>query len=105
MRQALENDPRNSLELHEYLDLCQGHGFTEPQDKLQLSGYLHDLGVCLHFQDDKLLKKTIILKPEWATVAVYTVLDNPGVLNNLGRFTRTDLAAIWHCAGVRRLAG
>jgi internalin A len=95
VRQALENDPRNSLELHEYLDLCQRHGITEPQDKLQLSGYLHDLGVCLHFQDDKLLKKTIILKPEWATAAVYKVLDNPGVLDNLGRFTGTELAAIW----------
>ena len=60
-----------------------------------MSGYLHDLGVCLHFQDDPLLKKTVILKPEWATAAVYTVLDHPKVLANLGRFTRTDLTDIW----------
>jgi len=51
--------------------------------------------VCLHFQDDSLLKKTVILKPKWGTDAVYKVLDNPGVIRNLGRFTRTDLALIW----------
>ncbi len=64
-------------------------------DKLQLSGYLHDLGVCLHFQDDPLLKRTIILKPEWGTAAVYKVLDNPRVIDNLGCFNWTDLSDIW----------
>jgi signal transduction histidine kinase len=95
VRQALENDQRNYIELQEYLDLCQEHGFKEHQDKLQLSGYLHDLGVCLHFQDDDLLKRTVILKPEWATAAVYMVLDNKRVINTLGRFTRKDLSGIW----------
>lgn len=95
VREALENDPSNCIELHEYLNLCEKHGFTELQDKLQLSGYLHDLGVCLHFQDDPLLKKTLILKPEWATAAVYKVLDNSKVLKNLGCFTESDLVAIW----------
>ena len=95
VRQALENDPRNYMELAEYLELCQVHGFNETQDKLQLSGYLHDLGVCMHFQDDPLLKRTVILKPEWGTAAVYKVLDNPRVIDNQGRFSRTDLADIW----------
>ena len=27
VRQALENDHRNYIELQEYLDLCQRHGF------------------------------------------------------------------------------
>jgi hypothetical protein len=65
------------------------------KDSLLLSGYLHDLGVCLHFQDDPLLRKIIILKPHWGTDAVYKVLDNPTVIRNLGRFNRTDLSAIW----------
>jgi hypothetical protein len=30
---------------------------------LHLSRYLHDLGVFLHFQDDPLLSKTVILHP------------------------------------------
>ena len=95
VREALEEDSRNHISLEEYLRICSNNGFTLQKDKLQLSGYLHDLGVCLHFQDDPLLKKTVILKPEWGTYAVYKVLDNDDVIRNLGRFNRADLEKIW----------
>ncbi|MEH1872769.1 COR domain-containing protein [Nostoc sp.] len=95
VREALESDARNYIGLDEYLNICQQNGFTQRNDKLQLSGYLHDLGVCLHFQEDPLLKKTVILKPKWGTDAVYKVLDNETVIRNLGSFTRSDLANIW----------
>jgi internalin A len=58
VRETLEKDTRNYISLDEYLSICQENGFDRLEDKLQLSGYLHDLGVCLHFQDDPLLKKT-----------------------------------------------
>jgi len=96
VREALENDDRNHISLEQYLDICEKNGFTKLQDKLQLSGYLHDLGVCLHFQEDPLLKKTVILKPEWGTYAVYKVLDNKNVIRNFGRFTKSDLSEIWN---------
>jgi internalin A len=96
VREALERDSRNYISLDEYLLICQENGFTNLKDKLQLSGYLHDLGVCLHFQDDELLMKTVILKPSWGTDAVYKVLDNSRVIENLGQFNRDDLANIWH---------
>ena len=95
VREILEQDSRDYISLAEYLQICQENGFTERNHKLQLSGYLHDLGVCLHFQDDSLLKKTVILKPEWGTEAVYKVLDNDRVRNNWGKFTKQDLANIW----------
>jgi hypothetical protein len=95
VREVLEKNPRNYLGLEEYLTICQQHGFTRREDKLQLSGYLHDLGICLHFQDDPVLKHTIILKPRWGTDAVYRVLDDRAVLNNRGRFGLADLARIW----------
>ncbi|NER88741.1 MAG: leucine-rich repeat protein [Moorea sp. SIO3A2] len=95
VREALEEDSRNHISLEEYLRICSKNGFTLYKDKLQLSGYLHDLGVCLHFQDDPLLKKTVILKPEWGTDAVYKVLDNDDVSRNLGCFNRADLEKIW----------
>ncbi|GGA48419.1 hypothetical protein CYANOKiyG1_67500 [Okeania sp. KiyG1] len=80
----------------EYLSICEENGFKKREDKLQLSGYLHDLGVFLHFQDDPLLNKTVILKPEWGTAAVYKALDNPQVYDNFGKFTKDDLTNIWH---------
>lgn len=95
VRTKLENDPRNYISLDEYLAICQENGFTETKDSLQLSNYLNDIGVFLHFQDEPLLNKTVILKPTWGTDAVYKVLDNQMVIKNLGRFTRADLNLIW----------
>ena len=97
VRHALENDPRNYIALNEYLQICKDNGFKERKDALQLSEYLHDLGICLHFQDDEMspLYQIIILKPKWGTDAAYAVLDNPEVIRNFGRFSNKALAQIW----------
>ena len=95
VRSALENDSRNYINREKYYQLCETNKLTDRQDMLRLSRYLHDLGVCLHFQDDVTLKHYVILKPEWATNAVYKVLDNQAVIKNLGRFTKDELADIW----------
>jgi len=97
VRAALENYSQNcnTLTVEQYCDLCRQNGFTDKAQMLFLSSYLHDLGVCLHFQDDKLLKRTVILKLEWATTAVYKVADSDTVRNNKGRFTEANTAKIW----------
>ncbi len=95
VRETLEKDPRNHISIDEYLIICQNQGFKRREDKLQLSGYLHDLGICLHFQDDPVLNRTVILKPKWGTDAVYRVLDDHIVINNRGSFGPGDLHRIW----------
>jgi len=95
VRAELENDPRNYISLNEYLHICERNGFQERNYQLQLSSYLHDLGVCLHFQDDSLLRNILILKPEWGTYAVYRVIDSRKVISNYGKFTDADLEEIW----------
>jgi internalin A len=95
VRKALETDSRNHITQTEFLTLCDTYGFKRHEDKLQLSGYLHDLGVCLHFQEDDLLQRYVILKPEWGTTAVYKVLDTPKVRAAFGHFTGEDLKTIW----------
>jgi translation initiation factor 1 (eIF-1/SUI1) len=97
VRHALENDPRNYISLNEYLQICEDNGFKERKNALQLSDYLHDLGICLHFQDDEMspLYQTVILKPKWGTDAAYAVLDNPDVIRNYGRFSNKELTQIW----------
>jgi internalin A len=97
VRTALESDPRNHITLNEYLQICKDNGFKQGKDALQLSEYLHDLGICLHFQDDKLssLYKTVILKPKWGTESAYAVLDHPKVIDQKGHFSHQDLAQIW----------
>ncbi|MBD2693140.1 COR domain-containing protein [Anabaena catenula] len=95
VRSDLENELRNFISLEEYYKLCKLHNLTKREDMLLLSRYLHDLGVCLHFQDDPTLKHYVILKPEWATTGVYKVLDNKKVIKNLGCFSQDNLAEIW----------
>ncbi|MGK7958455.1 MAG: COR domain-containing protein, partial [Crocosphaera sp.] len=96
VREVLEKDTRNYISLDEYLKICKKQGFKELEDILVLSGYFHDLGVFLHFQNDDLLKKTIILNTAWGTDAVYKVLDNQTVRENLGKFDRNNLKNIWN---------
>ena len=95
VRTALENDSRNYITFEEYCTLCRLNKLTDGKDMRRLSNYLHDLGVCLNFQDDSTLKHHVILKPEWGTTAVYKVLDNQTVKQKLGCFTKEDLKDIW----------
>ena len=95
VRVALEADPRNYIPAEEFFEICRRNGFTDREDMRQLGGYLHDLGICLFFQDDPLLSRTVILKPEWGTGGVYRVLDDPQVARSLGVFHRDDLGRIW----------
>ncbi|MEM7342825.1 MAG: COR domain-containing protein [Chloroflexota bacterium] len=96
VRSALETDKRHYISLETYLDICEQNGISNLDYKLQASEYLHDLGVCLHFKDDPLLNKTVTLKPEWGTDAVYRVLDTKPIRDNFGRFNKADLALIWN---------
>ncbi len=96
VRLALEADSRDYISAEEFFRICRSHGFTRDDDIRQLGGFLHDLGICLHFQDDALLSKTVILKPEWGTGAVYRVLDDEKIIEDLGVFDSDDLKRIWH---------
>ena len=96
VREVLEKDTRNYISLDEYLNICKKQGFKDLEDMEVLSGYFHDIGVFLHFQNDDLLNKTIILNTAWGTDAVYKVLDNSTVRENLGKFNRNDLNNIWN---------
>jgi internalin A len=96
IREALESDPRNTITLLDYLTICRDNGIARLKDALVLSQYFHDIGVFLHFQDDDLLNKIIFLKPNWATNAVYKILDHELLNRKNGRFDNDDAKIIWH---------
>ncbi|NJL60049.1 MAG: hypothetical protein HC887_10835 [Desulfobacteraceae bacterium] len=77
IRDALENDTRNTISLQDYLQICKNNSISRTEDALVLSQYFHDIGVFLHFQEDDLLQKTIFLKPIWVTESVYKIFDHP----------------------------
>jgi GTPase SAR1 family protein len=97
IRNVLENysQDRDYISVEEYYTLCQTNGLKDRQEMLIISKYLHDLGICLHFQKDPVLKHRVILNPTWATNAVYRVTNTYAVKDNNGCFTTTDLQNIW----------
>ena len=98
IRQALINlsERKDYIPIEEYEELCQAQHITSEKEMLLLSGLLHDLGTILHFQGNSLLKQRLILKKEWATEAIYKVLDCEIIKQQQkGRFTEADLARIW----------
>ncbi|TQV89534.1 COR domain-containing protein [Aliikangiella coralliicola] len=79
----------------EYFDLYSEHLEFDQERALFLSQYFHDLGVFLYFQDEPRLEKLVILQNEWATEAVFKVLDDESIKNSLGRFSQADCQRIW----------
>jgi small GTP-binding protein len=73
VRRLLEHDGRNWIEYTEFKQICQSEGLNNKQTDI-LDEYLHDLGVIIHFRDRLELRNMVILKPEWATKAVYKIL-------------------------------
>jgi len=94
IRGKLEKLDKNHISLTEYKNICKEFDLTENQ-AMYLSKYFHDLGVILHFQDNLILNDIVFLKPEWATNAVYKIIDTKQIQANYGRFKSSDLSTIW----------
>ncbi len=78
----------------EYLDICLSFNINN-EKAARIAQYYHDIGVILHFRDDPILKGYVVLNPEWATDAVYAIVDNRNIQQLHGKFNFADLASIW----------
>ena len=97
IRKQLEKitEGNDYISVDQYLNICKQEGITNHGEALRLCGIYHNLGVLLHFASNAVLKNTIILRNEWATDAVYKVLDDKPIINAKGRFTFYDCERIW----------
>ncbi len=105
VRPARWNDIRNDLRqlakkkdyinFAEYAAVCQQYDVNNEASQKLLSGALHRLGSLLHFVEDPCLQDFIILKPQWAVDAVYSVLVDNEIARNDGYFTQEKLDTIW----------
>ncbi|MBO9202027.1 MULTISPECIES: COR domain-containing protein [Niastella] len=85
------------IPLKEYFEICKQNDLPQPESALILSSVLHKIGDCLHYQKNELLKQFIILKNEWATEAVYKILDDEVVAKSkCGFFDQSDVKRIWN---------
>ena len=95
VRQAIETDSRNHIYREQFDKLCQSQNIIAAEDIDTLLSYFHDLGILLHFADNPLLRDRVILKPAWATNAVYRIFDDERIKDKVGRFSRQNCAEIW----------
>lgn len=97
IRQELEQrQGENFISFQEYLKICKENDLPERDSALILSSILHKVGVCLHYQQSDLLRQYVILKNEWATDAVYKIMEDKQVAElKKGFFDWNDLRRIW----------
>jgi hypothetical protein len=94
VRTHLESLERDYIGYREYEAICAKHDL-DPEQARFLSRYFHDLGVFLNFHEHSILRDIVFLRPEWATGAVYRVIDTKEVVLNYGKFEYGQLRHIW----------
>ncbi len=101
IRRDLENlaQTKPHISIDKYFEVYDDHLGLDPNKALRLSQYLHDLGVFLHFQQSRELRRTVFLQNQWVTKAVFLILDDELVKSQQGRFTLADCDRLWSGKG------
>lgn len=84
----------NFITHDKYLELCAENKVSDETSQRTLIGFLHDLGVVLHYQDDPRLEALGILNPQWVTNGVYKILNSHALFQNKGVLTTSMLDEI-----------
>ncbi len=92
----------NFITHDKYLELCAENEVTDETSQRTLIGFLHDLGVVLHFQDDPRLEALGILNPQWVTNGVYKILNSHELFQNKGVLALAMLNSILNIDGYPR---
>ena len=82
----------NFTSYEHYVDICQDNGITKESEQNTLINFLHDLGLVNHFED-RWLRETNVINPQWITEAVYTIINAPQLAGN-GKLHRNDLKTL-----------
>ena len=83
IKTQLENLTEPFLSYDQFKEMCIKEKITEKSAQDTLVGFLHDLGVILHFKDIDLLD-THVLEPEWVTTAVYKIINSKKLAESKG---------------------
>jgi len=95
IRKELEQLDKHCISNTEYKGICLKYGLNA-KDAEFIGDYYHDVGVFLHFRENHILNDILFLNPEWATNAVYKIIDTKEVANAFGKFQFSQLKTIWN---------
>ncbi|MBC1241796.1 leucine-rich repeat domain-containing protein [Nostoc sp. 2RC] len=95
VKQKLESMTEDFISYNRYICICYENMIPEEQNHDQLIDLLHRLGLVLNFRDHPILKDTNVLKPNWVTEGIYTLLSDENLKTKTkGIFTPADLTRI-----------
>ncbi len=94
IKAQLEKMKADYISYTQYKQMCVAKGIAEKRDQETLIGFLHDLGVILHFRDHPILEDTNVLNPEWVTKGVYQILNSNLLAQHKGILQRETLAHV-----------
>ncbi len=89
----METSPDNYINYEDYVRFCEEEKLSETSSKVLL-GYLHNLGLILHFED---IPDKKVLKASWVTEGIYKIINYSGNLSDSDKAvvnTLTDLPNI-----------
>ncbi|WP_347053615.1 COR domain-containing protein [Flavobacterium olei] len=79
-----------------FISICGDENLITDKREISLfSEYMHDIGDVIHFKEDPILKNIVIINPQWATKAVYKLIDTIQVQRNNGVFDISELENYW----------
>ena len=107
VKDALQNLKTPYIRSEDYEKICRECGLEKGEEALL--NWCNDLGVCFCRQDFR-LKDYVILRPEWITNAIYTILFNRRDTVRNGMISQEDIDALLRNDGkqpkkVRRVKG
>lgn len=94
VKSQLEDMDDNYISYDKYQEMCQKQGIDDEVSRRTLVGFLHDLGLVLHFSDHPILGDLNILNPEWVTKGVYQIINSSILAQNKGLLSAGDLPGI-----------
>lgn len=94
VKTELEKMKDDYITYDEYIKICKKNEIEDQVSQRTLVGFLHDLGVVLHFQDDNRLASLGILNPEWVTNGVYKIINSNKLFRSKGVLESSMLLAI-----------
>ncbi len=95
VKEQLEHMDEDFITYPRYTNLCYDQNVTNEDSQEQLIDLLHNLGLVLNFREHPILRDTNVLKPDWVTTGIYTLLSDETLkTKNKGIFTTADLSRI-----------
>jgi len=94
LRDSLNARAEPFLPYHQYVELAADEGLS-PVSARSLALNAHALGHWVHYADDPSLSELVILKPDWLSVAIGYVLEDPPTIQADGLLHHRRLPDIW----------